>query len=140
MALQLQDQLTEKRIFINSDMDIIDFLERKDRVEIKTLFSYLTGVKKYDEDIEDDLREMLRFYGYRLHKQNVSRTVNTWGDNPMRHTFTNTSTWYYSISQYGRQGCYPCGIEETKISRCYHWRNCHYGISGRCQLAQITMN
>ena len=140
MALQLQDQLTEKRIFINSDMDIINYLESKNRVEVSMLFRYITGLKKYDEEVEDELREMLRFYGYRLHKQNVSRTVNTWGESPLRCSFTNISTWYYSISQYGRTGCYPCGIEETKISRCYHWRKCHHGTSGRCQLAQITMN
>ncbi len=138
MALQLQNQLTEERIFINSDMDIINYLESKNRVEVKALFGYLTGFKKYDEDVEDDLRGMLRLYGYRLRKQCVDRTVNTGGDNPMRHTFTNTSSQYYSISQYGRTGCYPCGIEETKISRCHHWRKCHYGIDGKCQLACIA--
>ena len=125
-----------------SDVDIIDFLEGKDRIEVRTLFKYLTGDKTYDQNIEDDLREMLRFYGYRLRRQCIDRTRNTWGGNLLRCSYTDTSTWYYSISQYGRIGCYPCGIKEKNewMSRCYHWQKCHYGISGRCQLAQITMN
>ena len=125
-----------------SDVDIIEFLEGKDRVELKRLFEYITGHKKQDENLEDDLREMLRFYGYRFRKWHIERPVNTWGGNPQKKTFTNSSACYCSISQYKRIGCYPCGIKETDewMSRCYHWQKCHYGISGRCQLAQITMN
>ncbi len=124
--------------FTESDTDIIEYISGKGRVESRALFKHITGSKKKDGKIEDELRAMLRLYGYRLWKQCVDRMVHVWGDN--RTTFTNTLVWYFSIYQYKRMGCWPCGIPINDMSRCYHWQKCHYGIDGKCQLASITIN
>lgn len=54
MLNQIQElQPTEERInqFDKSDMDIIEYIGSRDRVELRVLFEYITGVKKYDEGV-----------------------------------------------------------------------------------------
>ena len=128
--------------FTKPDTDIIEYISGKGRVESSVLFKHITGINKKDREIENKLRAMLGLYGYRLRRQCVDRMANVWGDSSLRCFSTNTTVWYYSISQYKRMGCYPCGIpiNDPHMSRCYHWQKCHYGIDGKCQLACITMN
>ena len=126
--------------FTESDTEIIEYISGKGRVESSKLFKHIAGINKKDREIEDELKVMLNLYGYRLRKQCVGRTSNVGEGSSLRNSFTNTTVWYYSISQYKRMGCYPCGIpiNDPHMSRCYHWQKCHYGIDGKCQLACIA--
>lgn len=141
MLNQIQElQITEERVFTKTDEQIISYLDREKEREEKRLFSYMTGSTEHNEEIESELRFMLKFYGYRLHKCSRLRViVRTYHG---KSFFYNALTWYYSVTKYKRPGCHSCGIPENDpfMSRCYHWQNCHYGRSGSCQLAQITMN
>jgi len=128
---------TEKGIFIKSDREIINYLKRRVKIESKVFFRFISGIYKYNSEIEAELRNMLRDHGYHLRKMR-SFKKNYYYDTETSYT----SIWHYSIEQFIRPGCYPCGIPHNHpwMSRCLHWRNCHYGQKGQCELALITMN
>lgn len=123
-----------------SEEDIIGYLDRENEREEKRLFSYLTGSTKYDEDIEAELRSMLELHGFRLCKRiKLGTAERMYRDEPF---FSNTYSTYYSISQHKRSGCHPCGIpkDDPWMKKCNHWKNCHYGMAGTCELSQIKIN